>query len=171
MNTATIARPIAIAAAAVAVAGLVATTPATAQAADTSSTEQIHLVVERQADVFMSFDLRSDGAVVVVPGISRTFDAAAESAATVSAPAIGETGQVVFENGTCLQAAGPASSGWTIVSNASDERGTVWERTASGALKIVGQPARAMEYFGNANTVTKRAVTGFENPVGVDSAR
>ncbi|MBF4606163.1 hypothetical protein [Curtobacterium sp. VKM Ac-1393] len=142
-----------------------------ADAGVSKPTEQINLVVERQSDVFMSFNLRADGAVAVVPGISGTFDAAAASAATVSAPTIGEMGKVVFENGKCLQAFGPASNGWTLVSNSCDERGTLWERTPSGALKVVGEQPRAMEYFGNANGITKRAVTGFEYPVGLSSTR
>ncbi|MEJ8285034.1 hypothetical protein, partial [Curtobacterium citreum] len=170
-------RPTAAVAAAAALAALMSMAPTVAHAANagaseqTEQTEQIKLVVERQADTYMSFDLRADGAVVMTSGLSRTFDVAAESAATVSAPMIGETGKVVFENGKCLQAFGPASNGWTIVSNSCDERGTLWERTASGALQVIGEQPRAMEYFGNANVSTKRAVTGFEYPVGVASTR
>ena len=167
-------RPLAAIAAAAAFAALMSAAPTAAHAAspdDSGPSEQIKLVVERQADTYMSFNLRTDGAVVMTPGLSPSFDAAAESAATVSAPTIGETGKVVFENGKCLQAFGPASNGWTIVSNSCDERGTLWQRTPSGALKVIGEQPRRMEYFGNANVVTKRAVTGFEYPVGVASTR
>jgi hypothetical protein len=141
----------------------------TGDAPDT--TERIPLVVERQADVYMPFDLRSDGAVVASAGMLTSFEGAASRAATVTAPAVGETGQVTFENGKCLQAFGPNGNGWTIVSNSCDAARTLWTRTESGALRVTGTPARALEYFGNANTITARAVTGFEYPVGIAPAR
>lgn len=147
-------------------------TAAHAAADDTTdTTERIPLVVQRQASVFMPFDLRSDGAVVASAGMITSFEGAASRAAIVTAPAVGETGQVTFENGKCLQAFGPNGNGWTIVSNSCDATRTLWTRTESGALRITGAPSRALEYFGNANTITARASTGFELPVGVTPTR
>jgi len=167
-----VARTATLTAAAAALAAL-ALTPTAAQAAqgmdEPSTTESVDLVVERQPDVFMSFGLRQDGAVVAAPGVARSFDAASARAATVTAPAIGASGKVVFPNGTCLQAFGPNGSGFTVVSNDCDAARTTWERTASGALRVVGARTPSAAFFGNANSVTHRATTGSERPVGIDS--
>ncbi len=134
-----------------------------------STTESVKLVVERQPDVYLSFDLRQDGAVVAAPGVSRSFDDASARAATVTAPAVGETGNVVFPNGSCLQGFGPNGVGFTIVSNTCDSARTTWHRTAAGGLQLVGAPTPSAAFFGNADTITRRATSGPERPVGVDA--
>lgn len=159
--------------AAAATLAVLALAPSAAQAMPSapaaSTNETVQLVVERQPNVFLSFDLRHDGAVVAAPGVSRSFDDASARAATVTAPAIGESGKVVFANGACLQAAGPNGSGFTIVSNTCDSGRTTWQRTTTGALQLVGAPTPSAAFFGNANTITHRATSGAERPVGVDS--
>jgi hypothetical protein len=159
--------------AAAAILAVLALSPTAAQAAQgmdaPSTTESLNLVIERQPNVFLSFDLRQDGAVVAAPGVSRSFDDASERAATVTAPAVGESGKVVFANGSCLQAFGPNGSGFTVVSNDCDSARTTWERTASGALRVVGAQTPSAAFFGNANSITHRATTGPERPVGIDS--